>query len=164
MEIRRTKLEDWVTLEDFLSFDFQGTKIYLSIDFAMKVGDKIILFDWKTGEERLASFDLQLTLYSLYVIKKFGISTDKIETRIFNLTIDKIDNFIIDDEKIDEIKRYMQESISKMKKLLRDDSNNEAKEEDFEKNEGFRCSRCNFKKVCDKKDFLCGNFLGSDYN
>ncbi len=153
MEIRRTKLEDWVTLEDFLSFDFQGTKIYLSIDFAMKVGDKIILFDWKTGEERLASFDLQLTLYSLYVIKKFGISTDKIETRIFNLTIDKIDNFIIDDEKIDEIKRYMQESISKMKKLLRDDSNNEAKEEDFEKNEGFRCSRCNFKKVCDKKRF-----------
>lgn len=148
MQIRKSPIENWITLEDFLSFEFEGTKIYLSIDFAMKVGDKIILFDWKTGEERLADFDLQLSLYALYVSEKLGFDATKIETKIFNLAIDKVDSFKIDKARLEEMKEYIHNSISEMKKLLRDIPENKAIEEDFPKSEGYWCKRCNFRKVC----------------
>ncbi|MCK5321624.1 PD-(D/E)XK nuclease family protein, partial [Candidatus Pacearchaeota archaeon] len=148
MEIRRTPVEDWITLEDFLSFDFEGNKIGLSIDFAMKKEGKIILYDWKTGRERLADFDLQLTCYALYLAQKFNISPENIEARIFNIAIDKQDIFEINVEKLDEIKNYIRTSIKEMKDLLEDVNENTAKEEDFEKKEGFYCARCNFRKIC----------------
>jgi len=148
MEIRKSNVKDWIALEDFLSFDFDGTRVYLSIDFAMKKGDKIVLYDWKTGQERMADFDLQLSLYALYVAEKFGIAASDIETKIFNLAIDKVDSFKIDDARLDEMRKYVKGSVLGMKKLLRDVTENEAVEEDFEKSEGYWCSRCNFRKVC----------------
>ena len=148
MEIRRTPLEDWIALEDFLSFDFEGSKVYLSIDFAMKKDNKIILYDWKTGRERLADYDLQLTCYALHIAQKFNISPENIEARIFNLAIDKQDVFEINVKKLDEIKNYIRTSIKDMKDLLENVDENIAKEEDFEKKEGFYCARCNFRKIC----------------
>ena len=148
MEIRRTPIDDWIALEDFLSFDFEGTRVFLSIDFAMRKGDKIVLYDWKTGKERLADFDLQLSLYALYVAEKFGISPENIETRIFNLAIDKVDPFNINTNKLEEMRNYVRKSVLEMKKLLRDVRDNEAYEEDFEKREGYWCARCSFRKVC----------------
>lgn len=158
MEIRRSNVEDWVTLEDFLSFDFCGTRIFLSIDFAMRVGDKIVIYDWKTGGERKSDYELQLGLYALYISEKLGISADKIEAKMFYLAIDKVDSFDVDVTKLDEVRSHVESSILEMKKLLkdvtdsptRDDSGelNEAVEEDFEKSEGYWCARCNFRKVC----------------
>ena len=170
MEIRRTPVEDWVTLEDFLSFDFEGTKVYLSIDFAMKVGftpkgappaqvasagadkvGKVVLYDWKTGGERKADYKLQLSLYALYVSEKLGIPADKIKAKMFYLALGelgKVDSFEVDSEGLEDVREYLRASVLGMKKLLVDVTENEAVEEDFEKSEGFWCSRCNFRKVC----------------
>ncbi|MCD4771622.1 PD-(D/E)XK nuclease family protein [archaeon] len=151
MEIRRTPVEDWITLEDFLSFDFEGTQVYLSIDFAMKVGDEVILYDWKTGGERKADYKLQLSLYALYVSEKLGIPADRIKARMFYLALGesgKVDSFEVDSEGLEEVREYLRASVLEMKKLLVDVTENEAVEEDFEKSEGFWCSRCNFRKVC----------------
>lgn len=151
MEIRRTPVEDWITLEDFLSFDFEGTQVYLSIDFAMKVGDEVILYDWKTGGERKADYKLQLSLYALYVSEKLGIPADRIKAKMFYLALGesgKVDSFEVDSEGLEEVREYLRASVLEMKKLLVDVTENEAVEEDFEKSEGFWCSRCNFRKVC----------------
>jgi CRISPR/Cas system-associated exonuclease Cas4 (RecB family) len=148
MEIRRTRVEDWVTLEDFLSFEFEGTKVYLSIDFAMKVGEKIVLFDWKTGQERKADYEMQLSLYALYVCDKFGIKPEDMEAKMFYLLFDKVDSFGIDEARLEDAREYLRASVLEMKKLLVDADENEAREEDFPKNEGYWCSRCNFRKVC----------------
>ena len=151
MEIRKMPIENWITLEDFLSFDFEGTKIYLSIDFAMRVGDKIILFDWKTGQERRADYELQLGLYSFFVAEKFGVSPEKIVAKMFYLglgTEGRDDSFEIDSESLKDVKRVLRKSILEMKKFLRTPEKNEAIEEDFEKSEGYWCSRCSFRKAC----------------
>ncbi|MCK4649853.1 PD-(D/E)XK nuclease family protein [Candidatus Pacearchaeota archaeon] len=151
MEIRQTPVEDWITLEDFLSFDFEGTQVYLSIDFAMRVGNKVILYDWKTGGERKADYELQLGLYALYVAEKFGIPAENITAKMFYLglgTEGKVDSFEVDSERLEEVRQVLRESVLGMKKLLRDVPSNEAVEEDFEKSEGYWCSRCNFRKVC----------------
>jgi len=160
MEIRKTPIEDWVTLEDFLSFDFslgEGSgesdkvKVYLSIDFAMRKGDEIVLFDWKTGKERRADYELQLGLYALYVSEKFNISPDKIKAKMFYLGLGiegKVDSFEVDSERLEDVKRVLRKSVLEMKRVLRVPEENEAVEEDFEKSEGFWCSRCSFRKVC----------------
>ena len=119
------------------------------MDFAMKEGDKIILYDWKTGQERTADFDLQLTCYALYISEKFGISPENIITKIFNLSINKEDTFEINKEKLKNMKKYIREQIKLMKSCLENVEENIAKEEkEFPKEEGFYCSRCNFKKIC----------------
>ncbi len=149
MTIRKTSIENWIFLEDFLNFDFEGNKIFLSMDFAMKEGDKIILYDWKTGQERTADFDLQLTCYALYVSEKLGVSPENITAKIFNLSINKEDVFEINKEKLEDMKKYIREKIKLMKSLLVNIEENVAKEEkEFPKEEGFYCSRCNFKKIC----------------
>ncbi|MBR9701730.1 PD-(D/E)XK nuclease family protein [Candidatus Pacearchaeota archaeon] len=149
MTIRKTPIEDWIFLENFLNFNFEGDKIFLGIDFAMRDGDKIILYDWKTGKERTADFDLQLTCYALYISERLGVSPKNIIAKIFNLSINKEDTFEINEEKLEEMKRYIQEKIKSMKSFLVDMEENIAKEEkEFPKEEGFYCSRCNFKKIC----------------
>lgn len=151
MEIRKTRSEDWLTLEDFLCFDFEGVPVYLSIDFAMRVGDKVVLFDWKTGSERKSDYELQLGLYALYVSERFGIPADKIVAKMFYLGLGsegKVDSFEVDVERLEDVKRKLRASILEMRKVLRDVTDNEAKEEDFEKSEGYWCSRCSFRKVC----------------
>jgi len=152
MEIRQAPIEDWITLEDFLSFDFEGTKVFLSIDFAMKVGDKVVLYDWKTGGERKADYKLQLSLYALYVSEKFGIPAERIRAEMFYLALGesgKVDSFEVSLEGLEETREYLRASVLEMKKLLMDVAENEPlPEKDFEKSEGFWCQRCNFRKVC----------------
>ncbi len=148
IEIKNSQISDWIYLEDFLNFNFEGNKIFLSMDFAMKKDDKVIIYDWKTGKERSSEFDLQLTCYALYISEKLGISPEKIITRIFNLSINKEDTFEINEKKLVEMKNYIRENVDKMKSFLEDVEKNIAKEENFPKEEGFYCSRCNFKKIC----------------
>ncbi len=147
-EIRRLPLKDWIFLEDFLSFDFEGTKVYLSIDFAVRVGEKIFLYDWKTGKERVADFDMQLMLYSFYFMEKFGIGPEKIVAKVYNAYIDREDEFLVDSEKIEAAKDYMKRSIKAMREKLVDEAEGVVCEDDFECNEGWWCERCSFRKVC----------------
>lgn len=135
-------------LEDFLSFDFEGTEVFLSIDFAIKEGNNIVLYDWKTGRERDVETEIQLACYALFVLDKWNILPENIIARIYNLSIDKEDEFRIDAEKIDNIKKHIRESILNMKSHLKDGENNLGEEKDFPKEEGPLCLWCNFKKVC----------------
>jgi hypothetical protein len=151
MEIRRVPLEDWVLLEDFLSFDFEGVKVFVVVDFAMRLGGKLVLFDWKTGAERKADYEMQLGLYALYVSRELGFDAGDIEARMVYLGLGddvKVDSFDVSNERLNEVRAKMRASILEMRKVLRDVRDNEAVEEDFAKNEGFWCERCNFRKVC----------------
>jgi len=148
--IKNVDPEKWVFLEDFLNFDFEGTKVYLKIDFAIKNGNKIILFDWKTGQERQTEdIELQLSCYALYVLQKWGLTPDNISVKICNLRLDKEDSFSITNETIDNIKNYIRNSLSEMKSLLDGQEDNSANMENFPKTENeMFCSCCNFKKLC----------------
>lgn len=151
MEIRKSNLNDWLTLEDFLSFDFFGTRVFLSIDFAMKSGEEVFLFDWKTGKERQVNYKLQLALYAFYLREKFGFENKRIVAKMFYLALGvegKVDSFEVSFEDFEDVENILRESILEMRSLLRDPEKNLALEEDFEKSEGFWCSRCQFRRVC----------------
>jgi len=147
-KVKSTLINNWLFLEDFLNFDFENTKIYLSIDFAIKEGNNIILYDWKTGRERDTDRNIQLACYALFILHRWDIPPEKIIAKVYNIAIDKEDGFVIDSKLISKIKDYMRKSINEMKGLLKDKENNIAIEENFSLNEGQFCSWCNFKKIC----------------
>ena len=114
--IKKTNKQNWIFLEDFSSFDYDGTKIYLQIDFATKEEGKISIFDWKTGQQRDdAKIGLQLSSYSFYVLQKWNLSPEKIEVKVYNVNLDKLDSFTITNEIINKTKEYIKSSISGMK-------------------------------------------------
>lgn len=156
-EIKKTNPENWVIIESLLesnptmpqSFEFEGTKIWLKIDFAIKDEKSMIIYDWKTGKERETEMDLQLACYSIYAMQKWSLKPEQIVIKRYNLAIDKCDQFSISDEQIKQIKDNMKESIGKMRELLKDEINNIAEEEKFLKTKNeWTCGRCNFKRIC----------------
>lgn len=155
-EIKKAKKEDLLLVEDLLKFNFEGESIFLSIDFAMKKGNKIILYDWKTGKEKFQKFDLQMMLYSLYAKEKWGLENEQIIAKVFNVSIYQISEFKVNKEKLEKAKQYMKESIKHMKSKLLYPQYNKAREEDFKKiheesENKYPCNKCNFKKICKGK-------------
>jgi len=150
-EIKKQNIKNWLFLEDFLFFDFEGTKVYLNIDFAIKdANNNIILYDWKTGKDRNVEMDVQLACYALYVLQKWNLNPDRIIIKKFNVALDKEDEFKVTSQMIEDIKNHMRRSINEMKNSLKDKENNFAEEENFQKTTNIKnCVRCNFKKVCE---------------
>ena len=48
--LRSHSKEDWLEVEEFSSFRPDNVKINLVMDFAIREGVDILLYDWKTGE------------------------------------------------------------------------------------------------------------------
>lgn len=180
--IKSVDRKKWLPIESMRTFNFEGTDVYVVIDFAMWGGNKnnnknfgnnnksqnllsdyltseydqysdknLIIFDWKTGKVRFEEMDVQLACYSLYSKEKWNVSPKNIICKKYNVMIDKVDDYEINDGVIEKVKDYMRGSISEMKELLYDKENNAAREEDFEFTEDeMQCRMCNFKKICPK--------------
>ncbi len=148
-EIKALKFEDWLTLEDFLSFDFEGTKIYLSLDFAVRHNNKIVIYDWKTGKDQDTEIGIQLACYALYAIQTWKINPDQVIVKRYHLALDKENEFQIDEKTIDQTKEVIRESIKEMKNSLTNQEQNFAEENKFPQTQDtWKCLRCNFRRIC----------------
>lgn len=142
----------WLPIEDFSRFQFEETKIYVKLDFALKTDDQIIIVDWKTGEKEDVDLTIQMGCYFLYAQSKWEYEPSSIEAVEVNLNrsngpIEKHHKMV--EAKIDWLKHYIRNSILGMKMALRDPNGNLAIEEDFVKTDSEEtCKWCNFKEVC----------------
>jgi len=147
--IKSIGTENWLQMERLQTFDFEGTPVYVKIDFALENNGDIFIFDWKTGKVRDVEMDIQLACYGLYAQEKWGVPAQKIFCKRYNLYLDIVDNCEINDNVLQEAESYMRKSISSMKELLYDKDKNIAIEDDFEMCSDEKiCRDCNFKKVC----------------
>lgn len=180
--IKSVEKKSFLPIESMRTFNFEGTEIYVIIDFALKgspkkpAGDKfrsmklsdynqktqsfaseydsysdenLIIFDWKTGKIRFDEMDVQLACYSLYSQEKWNVIPKNIICKKYNVMIDKVDDYEINNDVIEKVKEHMRESIAEMKELLCDKNKNTAREEDFELTcGGNQCALCNFRKIC----------------
>jgi len=148
-EIKELKHDAWLSLEDFLSFDFEGTKIYLSMDFAVKNKDTIVIYDWKTGKDQDTEIGIQLACYALYAIQTWKINPQQIVIKRYHLAIDKENEFRIDETTIHQTKEIIRQSIKEMKNSLSNPEQNLAEEINFPQTQDtWKCLRCNFRRVC----------------
>jgi len=149
-EINTMDINDWLPIEQFQDFSFEGTTIYVKIDFALVHEGKTIIYDWKTG--KTAETDgTQLAAYALYATKKWGAELPN-TTREYNCRFDQLNESKVGEKEIEEVKDEIRKSIAEMKELLFNPGSNAAREEDFERCKGPQCDYCNFKRVCFEKE------------
>lgn len=148
--IRSLQKNQLLTVDDsdFPSFNFEGTKIYANIDLAVKDGDRIKIYDWKTGKKDVDN-SLQLACYLSFAVRKWKVAASKIDIFEVNLATNNIIEHNGLQANTDLFEDYLRKSISAIKSLLQDPVNNIAEEEDYEKiNKTGYCSRCSYLSVC----------------
>ena len=148
--LKAHRKEDWLEVEEFLSFHLDNIKINLAIDCAIREGKEIIIYDWKTGKSIPEDLPIQLSCYALYAMEKCHIPPDFLRIIEYNLSFNKTSWFSVTRGEIEDIKGYMRGSIKDMQSLLIDAENNIPMEEDrFSKIEDERISlRCNYRRIC----------------
>lgn len=143
--------KDWLLIETLQEFFFEGTLIYVKIDFAFRDSQGIKLVDWKTGKTEDVDNEVQLDCYGLFSKDFFKIPAESIQTIECNVNTGKQNIRQMIEAKMDFAKHYIRNSIAAMKNVLVDVEKNTAREEDFPFTENERtCRFCNFKKVCPK--------------
>jgi hypothetical protein len=148
--LKSHRQEGWLEVEEFSSFHLDDVKIYLAIDCAIKEGNEVIIYDWKTGKTISEDLPIQLSCYALYAMEKWHASPESLMIIEYNLSFNKKSWFSVTKRESENIKSYIKGSIKDMQSLLMDIGNNTPLEEDrFSKVEDERVSlRCNFRKVC----------------
>lgn len=149
--VKPVPLENWKLIETMQNFHFEGTLVYVKIDFAYMNEEGLKIVDWKTGSSEDVDNEIQLDCYGLFSRDFFKIPTEKIETIESNVNTGKQTARRMIEAKMDFAKHYIRNSINGMKKLLRNPEKNIAQEEDFPFTENEQtCHWCFFKKACPK--------------
>ncbi len=150
-EIKNIPKEQWLGLEELSYFLLNDIKVYVTIDFAVRTGDQILVYDWKTGSSVEQDHDLQMACYGWYAWQHWNVDPKKIKLMEVNLVRMDITHHQITGVNLEKIQKMIFDSIQDMQFLLEDIGNNQANEERFATTENERfCSYCNFKKVCTK--------------
>jgi hypothetical protein len=72
--ILETRIENWLPIDSLDSFQFEGTRVYVAPDFALKNDQgNALLIDWKSGRPGEESDRMQLVCYGLFARDKWGI-------------------------------------------------------------------------------------------
>ena len=150
--LKSHRKEGWLEVEEFSSFDLDHIRINLVIDCAIKEGEGIYIYDWKTGKSLSEDLSVQLGCYALYALEKWDISPESLSIIEYNLSMDKSSWFSVSQEETKGIKGYIHGSVKDMHSLLADVPNNTPLDEGgFDRIEDERVSlKCNYRKVCGK--------------
>ncbi len=153
-EIRRTPRQDWLTVDELDSWDFEGTKVWVAVDFALKDRDgRVHVLDWKTGRERGVDH-VQVGTYALYARQKWGVTVDGVLGGLVYLVGENGSagervSVAADPATLERCREEMRSSIGAMKAALADPARNLAREDAFPRlDDRGACRRCPFRRPC----------------
>ena len=141
----------WLAIEDLDSFEVHGAKLWVKLDFAIRHGERVYIYDWKTGKVAKEN-EVQLAIYALYAQQKWDVDLNLI--RLFDVYLNQQLPVKVKPTKrlIDSAKVFIETSIDSMKELLTDVENNKTEIDLFpmvgEDRESYPCSYCSFQTVC----------------
>ncbi len=152
-EIRRTPRDRWLTVDELDSWEFEGTKIWVAIDFAYRDADgRVQVLDWKTGKERGVDHT-QVGVYALYAQGKWGVPAEAVLGGLVYLVAadgaaERV-SVAADPAALDTCRGAMRTSISGMRAALEDPARNLARLAAFPQLEARdSCRRCPFRRPC----------------
>ena len=148
--ILATRIENWLPIDTLDSFDFEGTKVYVAPDFALRNDQgNALLIDWKTGRKGDAADRRQLVCYGLFARQKWGVDPRRAIGELHYLLSGEVEIVTLDGEALEEGMEHIRASIRAMKALLADPEGNVARIEDFPQTENrAECAHCNFRRIC----------------
>ena len=148
--IRATPPDRWLTVDELDSWSFEGTKVWVAIDFAYRDEEgRIHVLDWKTGKERGVDH-LQVGIYALYARAKWGVPAEAVQGGLVYLgnAAERVD-VDVEPAALASSQERMRESIAAMQALLEDRTRNEAALERFPPiPDREACRRCAFRRPC----------------
>ena len=130
--IRAIPASRWLTVDELDSWSFEGTKVWVAIDFAYRDEDeRVHVLDWKTGKERGADH-MQVAQYALYAQRKWQVAPESVVGGLVYLGsgADRVD-VAVDAPALEAAQARMRESIAGMKERLDDPLRNAASRERF---------------------------------
>ncbi|HVO21018.1 MAG TPA: PD-(D/E)XK nuclease family protein [Anaeromyxobacter sp.] len=152
--IRAVPGERWLCVDELDSWSFEGTKIWVAVDFAYRDEDgRVRVLDWKTGKERKVDHT-QVGVYSLYAQQKWGVPADQVSGGLVYLVPDgaaEAEEVAVaaDAAALATCQDEMRGSIATMRSLLQDPGRNVASEDAFPRlAEREACRRCPFRRPC----------------
>ncbi|MCI0340904.1 MAG: PD-(D/E)XK nuclease family protein [Planctomycetales bacterium] len=151
--------EQWLAVEDLTSFDFEGTPVWVALDFAFRREDGgVTIVDWKTGRSHTAEEKdakeaeedtLQLSSYALYAQHRFGVAADGIRLVVYALSRQHGDPVSVTEESLESARGKIRASMAAMRGRLSDPAANTARRDDFPQTEDLRlCRWCPFQRIC----------------
>ena len=152
-ELKADDKPSWLVIEDLEEFDFEGSKIFVKLDFARKKNGVIEIYDWKTGKTN-GETSVQLATYAFYAMQKWKVPLKEVRTLLVNLTaeIPYAQDVPLNEGLLEDARVFIKASVSRMQGLLTDPAHNVAKpaEAFAYAADSKACDRCNFYKICEK--------------
>jgi hypothetical protein len=153
-EILATPRERWLLVDELDSWDFEGTKIWVAVDFAYRDAEgSLHLLDWKTGKERGVDH-VQVGTYALYAHQKWGARDGSVVGGLVYLVGNGAPagervTVAADPAALERCRAEMRASIVGMKAALADPARNVAREDGFPRQDDRAgCRRCPFRRPC----------------
>ncbi len=154
---RTLPVDAWLTLEDLLTFEIEGAKVYVKMDWAYRSTGGAVICDWKTGKRRPQPGGLQLGCYALYAKEAWGVPPERIQVIEANINTGQTGTAVLSDDHIEEAREKIASSIHEMRALLQDPETNTARREDFPAQPaGHTCRRCVFREICEDYAKMAG--------
>jgi CRISPR/Cas system-associated exonuclease Cas4 (RecB family) len=122
-------------------FKADGYKVALKADLITRSNDIITITDWKTGNEWSDGNNLQMAVYSMYVMSRYNVPLENIRTELFYLK-EATRNIIIPTSAVIET---TMERIKKETEEIRSCSD----EVDFPSKQSKWCRFCNYATICE---------------
>ena len=106
--------DNWLAMEDLDSFPFSGVKVYAVPDFVHRDGEKVHIWDWKTGRPREED-RFQLKTYALFVQYKWGVEPENIFLHGAYLGEESVESFGVSAADLVAVEGEIEESLRPMK-------------------------------------------------
>jgi hypothetical protein len=140
----------WLSVDELDSFGFEGTKVWVAVDFAYRDADgRVHLLDWKTGREREVDH-VQLGIYALYAQQKWQVPAEDVVAGLVYLAsgADRTD-VSVGEPALEGCREAIRSSIAAMRERLDDPAVNAAAMSQFPMVESREaCRRCPFRRPC----------------
>ena len=140
--------DQWLSLEKLESFTCHATKLWVTLDVAVRHNGGISIYDWKTGREREAD-KRQLSVYALYATTIWGVALQNLSLFDVYLQTGTLLCMPIDADTLEDTRRFIGQSIVAMQKVLDNPVANTASINTFPMTDHHTtCTSCPFKTVC----------------
>lgn len=144
-----TPVGHWLPIEKYASFRLDGLLLYVKFDFAIKDGQYITIYDWKTGRPTIEE-NKQLACYGLYAATRWETPIENVKVCAVHLQPElQISEKSVEEEDIEDARALIKQSFSAMLGCLRNPARNLAVMDDFPLTGNLvRCTRCSFRGIC----------------